>query len=133
MKRHKPLISGLIAVLALSCAVLAAPYEKRSVSRGYMRQKLTYSQGILEGLTLEQFDLVTKNAIRIRSMNLTNVWYWQKNPAYMGYVTNYQQSIARLVDASTDKDLDRSTRAYLAVVQNCVECHRHFRTAQRQP
>jgi len=128
--KTKILIAG-IGMLALSFVVLAAPYEKRTVSRGYMRQKLAYSQGILEGLTLEKFDLVTKNAIRIRGMNLTNYWYWQTNRAYMGYITNYQQSIDRLLNASTDKDLDKSTRAYQAVVQSCVECHRHFRTEQR--
>jgi hypothetical protein len=131
--KTKILIAGIIGVVALSFVVLAAPYEKRSVSRGYMRQKLAYSQGILEGLTLEKFDLVTKNAIRIRGMNLTNVWYWQKNPDYMGYLTNYQRNIDRLLNASTDKDLDKSTRAYQSVVQSCVECHRHFRTEQRQP
>lgn len=126
------LIAGTIGVVALAFVALAAPYEKRSVSRGYMRQKLAYSQGILEGLTLEKFDLVTKNAIRIRGMNLTNYWYWQKNPDYMGHLTNYQRNIDRLLNASTDKDLDKSTRAYQAVVQSCVECHRSFRTEQRQ-
>jgi hypothetical protein len=124
--KTKILIAGIIGMVALSFVVLAAPYEKRSVSRGYMRQKLAYSQGILEGLTLEKFDLVTKNAIRIRGMNLTNVWYWQKNPDYMGYLKNYQRNIDRLLNASTDKDLDKSTGAYQTVIQSCVECHRHF-------
>lgn len=131
MKLSTSLILSLAAVVAIASVLLAAPYEKRTVSRSYMRQKLAYSQGVLEGLTLEKFDLVTKNAISMRKMNLTNYWYWQTNRVYMGHITGYQQNIDRLLNASTDKDLDKSVRAYEAVLQNCVECHRHFRTEQR--
>jgi len=128
--RTKTVIIGLAVAAAITFIALAAPYEKRAVSRGYMRQKLAYSQSMLEGLTLEKFDLVTKNAIRMRGMNLTNLWYWQKNPQYMGHLTNYQQNIDRLLDASTDRDLVRATKAYQGVIQSCVDCHRDYRTEQ---
>ena len=130
--KTRMLIGAMLAITTLSLVVVGAPYEKRAVSRGYMRQKLAYSGGILEGLTLEKFDLVTKNAIRMRGMNLTNIFYWQKNPVYMGYITNYQLQIDQLLNASTDKDLPKSTKAYQAVMQSCVECHHYFRTEQRK-
>ena len=131
MKTGKRIIAGFSAVLAFACVLRAAPYEKREFSRNYMRQKLTYSQGIQEGLALENFDLLTKNAIRIRSMKLTNALYGVKNPLYMKHLTNYQHSVDRLLDASTDKDLARATKAYQGVIQSCVECHRDYRTDQR--
>ena len=122
---------GITVGVSLSFLALAATYEKREVSRAYMRQKLAYSQGVLEGLTLEKFDLVTKNAIRIRNMKLTNMMYGVRNQLYMSHITNYHQAVDRLLDASTQKDLARSTKAYQGVIQSCVECHHDYRTDQR--
>ena len=132
MKTGRWFIVGLSGMLAFTCVLMAATYEKREFSRGYMRQKLAYSQGVLEGLTLENFELVTKNGIRIRNMKLTNALYGVKNPLYMKHLTNYQHSVDRLLDASTDKNLDRATQAYQGVIQSCIECHRDYRTDQRK-
>ena len=49
--RTKTVIIGLVVAAAITFIALAAPYEKRAVPRGYMHQKLAYSQGVLEGLT----------------------------------------------------------------------------------
>lgn len=134
--KTKGAVIGILAVATVTFAALAAQYElrtePRTVSRGYMRQKLVYSQGILEGLSLEKFDLVTKNAIRVRNMKLTNVMYAVKNPLYMSHITNYHHAIDRLLEASTEKDLARSTRAYQGVIQSCVDCHRDYRTEQKK-
>jgi hypothetical protein len=132
MKTAMWIIAGSISALVFTCALMAATFEKREFSRGYMRQKLAYSQGVLEGLALENFELVTKNGIRIRNMKLTNMLYSVKNPLYVKHLTNYQHSVDRLLDASTDKNLDRATRAYLGVLQSCVECHRDYRTDQHK-
>jgi hypothetical protein len=53
----------LIAAFGV-CVVAATTYEKRATSKSFMREKLIYSQGVLEGLTLEQFELVTKNGLK---------------------------------------------------------------------
>lgn len=129
MKPNKWIIGGLMAAALVASA---ATWENRAFSRGYMRQKLAYSQGVLEGLTLENFEQVTKNGIRIRNMKLTNLMYSVKNPLYMNHVTNYHRAIDRLLDASTDKDLAGATKAYQGVIQSCIECHRDYRTDQRK-
>jgi hypothetical protein len=129
--KTKTAIIGIIAGAALALLTIAATYEKREFSRGYMRQKLAYSQGVMEGLTLEKFDLVTKNGIRIRNMKLTNMMYGLKQPGYMRHVTNYQHTVDLLLGASVDKDLARATKAYQGIIQSCVECHRDYRTEQR--
>ena len=127
MKRK---IVWLLVVLSLA-GVGAATYEKRSASKSFMRQKLIYSQGVMEGLTLEQFDLVTKYGIKMRKMNLTNHFYVMGTPDYMSSLTNYQQSIDRMLFAAAGRDLNDTTQAYQRVVKSCVECHRSFRTVQR--
>ena len=121
-----------LAVLAFGlCVVAAATYEKRVTSKSFMRKKLIYSQGVLEGLTLEQFELVTKNGLKMRKMNLTNLFYAMETPSYMASLTNYQKATDRMLLASADKDLKKTTEAYHQVVESCIECHRIFRTIQR--
>jgi hypothetical protein len=130
--KTKTVLTTIVTGAVLAGLTIGATYEKREFSRGYMRQKLAYSQGILEGLSLEKFDLVTKNGIRIRNMKLTNAMYGVKNPLYMSHITNYHHAVDRMLNASTDKDLARSTKAYQGVIQSCVECHRDYRSDQRK-
>jgi hypothetical protein len=122
---------ALLGLALLLAGVGATTYEKRSVSKAFMRQKLIYSQGVMEGLTLEQFDLITKYGIKMRKMNLTNLFYVLESPGYMASLTNYQESIDRMLFAAAGKDLKSGTEAYQRIVESCVECHRTFRTAQR--
>ena len=98
-------------------AVGCSHIRKREVSRGYMRQKLAYSQGVLEGLTLENFELVARNGIRIRHIKLTNVLYRVENFLYMQHLTNFQHSVDGLLDASTERDLARATKSYQRVIE----------------
>jgi cytochrome c556 len=97
-----------------------------------MRQKLAWSQAALEGLTLEKFDLVSKNAIRIRNMTQSNQWFVFKQPDYMAHTTNFYKSVDALYMAAVDKKLDAATEAYMNVARNCVECHRLVRMEQRE-
>ena len=97
-----------------------------------MRMKMAWSQGVLEGLTLEKFDAISRNAIRMRDMTQSNQWFVSKQPDYMARTTNFQQSVDALYLAAVDKNLDAATEAYLKVTRSCVECHRLVRTDQRK-
>lgn len=109
-----------------------APGPRRQETQAFMRQKLTWSLATLEGITLEKFDLVSKNAIRMRNMTQSNQWFTVRQPDYMRYTTNFYQSIDALYLAAVDKKLDAATEAYVKVSRNCVECHRLVRTEQRK-
>lgn len=97
-----------------------------------MRQKLGWSQTILEGLALERFDLVSKNSIRMRDMTHSNQWFTVKQPDYLAQTTNFQKSVDALYMAAVDKNLEAATEAYTKVARNCVECHRLVRAEQRK-
>ena len=121
------------AVLLAVVAIAATKEPRRPATQAFMRQKLVYSQGILEGLALEKFDLVSKNALRLRNMTQSNLWFTMKQPDYMLNTTNYQRSVEALYTAATDKNLDAATEAYAKIAKNCVECHRLVRLEQRKP
>lgn len=121
----------LVGVLVLSL-VAAETKPKRAATQTFMRMKLAWSQAALEGLTLEKFDVVSQNAIRMRNMTQSNQWFTMKRPYYMQRTTNFQKSADALYMAAVDKDLEAATEAYLKVARSCVECHRLVRTEQRK-
>lgn len=131
-----------VTIGAVSCVVagwawmsplsISAPSPTRVETQVFMRQKLAASQAVLEGLALEKFDLVSKNAVRMREMTLTNSWFILRHPDYMTHTTNFQKSVEALYMAAVDKNLDAATEAYSKVARNCVECHRMVRLEQRK-
>lgn len=114
--------------------VVAAIKElpQRPATQAFMRQKLVYSQGILEGLALEKFDLVSKNALQLKRMSQSNLWFRMKHPDYMTHTTNFQMSVDALYAAALDKNLNDASDAYMKVAKNCVECHRVVRLDQHR-
>ncbi len=105
---------------------------RRPATQAFMRNKLVYSQAILEGMALEKYDLVSKNAIRLRDMTTSNLWFTAKQPDYLLQTTNYQKSVDALYMAAVDKNLERVTEAYVTVARSCVDCHRLVRLDQRR-
>lgn len=96
----------------------------------FMRQKLTYAQGVLEGITLERFDLITTNAAKLRDMSQTNAFVLLRNPDYQTYKTNFQTSVDALTTAAKEQNNQKATEAYLKMAQSCVDCHKTFRREQ---
>ena len=122
----------LIVWVTTSPFSTAAEVRRRAETQTFMKVKLAWSQGILEGITLEKFDVVSRNAIRMRDMTQSNQWFVVRQPDYMARTTNFQQSVDALYLAAVDKNLDAATEAYLKVTRSCVECHRLVRADQRK-
>jgi hypothetical protein len=126
------LAGTLIATGLVFSLVAAETSSRRTATQTFMRMKLAWSQAALEGLTLEKFEVVSQNAIRMRDMTQSNQWFTMKQPDYLARTTNYQKSVDALYMAAVDKNLEAATEAYTKVARNCVECHRLVRTEQRK-
>jgi len=123
-------VAGLMMTLLVSATDQDDP--RKLAMRAFMRQKLVYSQGVMEGLALEKFDLISKNALLMKNMTQTNIWLSVKQADYMQHTQKFQRNLDALFSAANDKNLDASTRAYLSVTRDCVACHRHLRLEQRK-
>ena len=123
---------SIIAAVSFAQASKAADTTRRDAMRMFMRAKLAWSGLVLEGLTLEKFDMVSINAIRLRNLTQSNLWFVLQQPDYLLQTTNFQQSADALYMAAVDKNLDAATEAYSKVMRNCVECHRLVRTEQHR-
>lgn len=117
--------AALCAVIGVSLA--AGPAERDPAMTAFMRQKLAFTQGVTEGLSLEQFELVTKNAVKLRDMTQTNVWTRVGQPEYARLTKEYQGTIDALYKAGTERQLKAATDAYVQTLKSCVECHRVLR------
>lgn len=123
------LIIAVIFWITLVCGQ-ESPQEHRAKSHQFMRQKLTYSQGVLEGLVLERFELISTNAILLCNMNLTNAFVRLQNQDYSRNVRNFQARVDRLRKAAYERNLKDASTAYLKVAESCVACHKSFRREQ---
>ena len=130
------IVAGLVALLTAGLLVFsliaAETKSKRVDTQAFMRMKLAWSQMALEGLALEKFDLVSRNAIRLRDMTQSNHWHTIKQPDYLAHTTNFQKSADALYMAAVDKNLEAATEVYTKLARNCVECHRIVRVEQRR-
>jgi hypothetical protein len=133
---HNPLKSasiGLVLILAVGYA-LAAEKEapKQRSTQPFMRQKLAYANGILEGITLEKFDLVVTNAALLRDMSHTNSFFILGNPEYVTRSKAFQAAVDSLAAAAKDRDSAKATEAYHRVTAGCINCHQAFRREQNR-
>ena len=122
--------SLVIAIAAIVLGLSAIMGHAEKGTKESMRKKLNYAQGVLEGLTLQQFDLVVTNATLLRDMNQTNAFSRLKFPLYVACSTNFLHAVNELINAAKSEDLDRATAAYARVTRNCVDCHQTFRREQ---
>ena len=132
----KNLIHGLLVSIIIASCVWAAEDavpRKQRPTQPFMRQKLDYARGILEGITLERYDAVTTNAVALRNMALNNFFLTMGNQEYRLAITNFQSRVDTLLEGAKQKNLEASTDAYTRVVRGCVECHRRFRMEQFKP
>ena len=121
------------AGLALAGAILAvrAQEPKRPPSRAeFMQLKLEYSKKVLEGLTLENFETIIKNAQALKRLSKAAE---REVPAipnageYFVFTTEFQRLTDELVKKGREKNIDGATLAYLRLTMNCVNCHKYVR------
>jgi hypothetical protein len=128
-------VAGLVAGLGLSAAYAASSAQddaavlaKRSE---FMRLKLTYAQGVLEGLALEKMDLVAANAKDLKEMSAAAQWEVPTVPGaqYNEYTAEFQRIANDLGVKAKAGNLDGATMAYMRLTMSCVECHKAVRGA----
>ena len=119
----------LLAFVAAALAVAGG--EQRPTSRAeFMRMKLEFSKNVLEGLTLENYDAISKNAKALKRLSEAAEWEVPTIPNvtdYVAFTSEFQRRTDELVQKAEDKNIDGATLAYLRLTMNCVNCHKYVR------
>jgi hypothetical protein len=125
-----------LAGLALAAATWAAQEgAQRPHSRAeFMRIKLEYSKKVLEGLTLEDYAGISKNAKALKRLSEAAEWEVPtipNAPDYMIFTTEFQRLTDEMDRKAKDKNIDGATLAYLRLTMNCVTCHKYVHQAMK--
>jgi hypothetical protein len=151
MKRY--VISGIAAVLVGAMTVSPAstqqprrtpqpikqPSSKAAASKDtadaprpnesapFMHLKLNHAQKILEGIALEDFDSIAKNAEQLGLLTQDENWMVYQTLEYRQHSSDFERIAGTLTKAAKAKNLDGAALAYMELTMSCVNCHKHTR------
>lgn len=123
-----------VAQASVSTAVVAPTTPLQDDKRArFMRQKLEYSQKLLEGLVLENYDLIIEAGRSLKRLSEAAEWevVMLPNTDYVRYSGEFQNLAQDLVKHAQNRNLDAATVASTQMTINCVNCHKYARVAPR--
>jgi len=98
----------------------------------FMRAKLAHSQDVLEGLAVEDFDLIDKGAQRLSLASEDASWQVLQTEDYARQSAEFRRSCDSLRKAAKARNLDGAALAWMEVTMKCVQCHKYVRD-EREP
>ncbi len=134
MTNHLTRVTAAI-VLLCSIATQAAGQPPTDV-RIFMRAKLDHAKKVLEGLSLEDFRAIAKNAQDMALLSQASTWQVFQTAEYVQHSTDFRRSANALKEAAKNENLDGATLAYVDLTMKCVKCHKYvrsIRTADARP
>ena len=122
--RAKFIFLALVAAL-----LLAAPGDSAQPNavKTFMEAKLEHAQKVLQGLALEDFDLVAKHAQEMSLLSQAASWQVLQTAEYRQQSSEFRRTADAVRDAAKEKNLDGATLAYVELTVRCVNCHKHVR------
>ena len=97
----------------------------------FMRAKLAHSAAVLEGLSLEDYDLIEKGAQELALASQDSSWQVLQTEDYARQSVEFRRSCDGLRRAAKEKNLDAAVLAWMDVTMKCVQCHRYVRDEAR--
>ncbi len=92
-----------------------------------MQEKLKASQAVLEGIALNDFDKIKKQADELLAISKRAEWKVIKTPKYELYSNDFQRIAENMGQNAKEKNLDAATLNYVELTLTCVKCHKHVR------
>jgi hypothetical protein len=103
------------------------PTPKKIAMKLFMRKKLEASQSLLEGLAVEDFDMIALGARQLHTTSAAAEFMVINDPMYAQHADEFRRIVAKLQKAAKEKRLDGATLAYVDMTMSCVECHKYVR------
>jgi hypothetical protein len=103
------------------------PGKKSIVMQTFMKVKLTQAQGILEGLTVEDFDKIETNASALYLLTKAENWKASRDPQFISHSDEFARVAEKLAKYAREKNLDGAALTYVQLTMNCIECHKFVR------
>ena len=109
MKTKFVLLTVLLVAVATGLSVGLSQTKRNRAAKEFMRDKLELSQGVLEGLAIEDYDLIISKGTRLSAMSKEADWRVFENPDYDQQSVLFRRHVESLVKAARGQDLDAAT------------------------
>ena len=124
-----------VLVIAILCLVLPAlagraeaPKTDKDKMSALMRKKLEHSQKVLEGITTQDYKMISSNADELIAISTDAEWKAAlKTPRYGVHSNDFRREAEDLIKAAKEKNVDAAAVAYVEMTLTCVKCHKHVR------
>lgn len=93
----------------------------------FMRRKLEASGQILEGLTVEDADLIVKGAKILMEISAAERFQVQHDVIYRQFSGEFQRTAKGLLEAAEKKNYDAVALKWMDTTMKCLECHKFVR------
>jgi hypothetical protein len=92
-----------------------------------MHKKLAASQGVLEGIALNDFKKIGAQADELIAVSKQVEWKVIKTPKYELYSNDFRRTAENLGQSAKDKNIDAAALHYVELTLTCVKCHKYVR------
>jgi hypothetical protein len=121
---------ALLSWIALSGSALSQKEDDKPDVKDFMRGKLIHMQKVLEGITIEDYDLIRSNANQMALLSKATQWRVLQTDAYQQHSAEFRRSAEAVVEAAKKKNLDGAALAYVDMTMKCVTCHKYVRSVR---
>ena len=95
-----------------------------------MRQKLKATSKVLEGLAIEDKDLVHEGTAVLMDLTKAEVWQVLVDAEYREHTQTFRSAVKRLDDAAQKSEFASAQLEWLDATKRCFDCHNHIRAAR---
>tara|TARA_R110002111_G_scaffold262694_1_gene340127 strand:+ start:52985 stop:53449 length:465 start_codon:yes stop_codon:yes gene_type:complete len=106
------------------------PKEKEDDNNGdknlsrFMREKLTSSQLVLEGLMVEDYGMMQKGAQKMIEMSNATEWQVIEGPIFARQSEEFRSAAKQVIKFAKEKNIDGASLSYLHLTMTCIACHK---------
>ena len=102
--------------------------SKRGPIEMKMRQKLDAAAKVLEGLAIEDKELIHEGSAVLTELSKAEVWRVLKDAEYREHTQSFRTAIRRLDEAAQESKFAVAELEWLSANKSCFDCHNHMRT-----
>jgi len=125
MKNAPCIVTAVLLLLGIP--VVSSHGEDKTALKKLMMKKLENAQKVLEGLSLNDYDLVAKHADDLIQVSKAAEFRVLKTPQYEMNSNDFRRAAETMIQQAKAKNTDGIALAYVDMTLSCVRCHKYVR------
>lgn len=118
--------AGVVLCILAGITTVAAAGDQTPRLNRVMQEKLDHSKAILGALVTSNWSTLERESRALALASRDPAWIVLTAPEYLRRSDQFQAALQQMIEASARKDLDAASKAEVALVTSCVDCHRYI-------